>query len=444
MRSESLSKPTTPSSKQSNNSSVKTLLLLLVVSLSAAFNGCAHLASGKTEFADKTEEGPLSAWVELGPEALMIARAIVRDSASCPRLAVDSQTLEMGLRAERSKDSSFPVQVCELVLPLNVHQVTLNGLSLPLPPQKLERVVVIGDTGCRIKKGFRSSEVLAQACNDPEKWPFAQVAERAAALKPDLVIHVGDYHYREAPCPDGQSGCAGSVAGDVWESWDQDFFKPAQSLLQAAPWIFVRGNHESCERAGQGFARFLSTEKMQKSCPKQEKPHFMNWGGQNFITLDSAPGVITHSQLSELNTHPVKNAWLLTHQPLWYFSDQEKQSLRENVGSVAGVSLVLAGHRHLFAAMSFKDGRAPELISGNGGTMLETSPPRVQGASIDGTSLAQFAGVLDFGFILLEKKGESSWNLQAFDSHARKRKSCKLFPQLGADTLRLSCENPGF
>ena len=35
----------------------------------------------------------------------------------------------------------------------------------------------------------------------------------AAAQKPDLVIHVGDYYYRETPCPAGEAKCAGSPFG---------------------------------------------------------------------------------------------------------------------------------------------------------------------------------------------------------------------------------------
>jgi hypothetical protein len=35
------------------------------------------------------------------------------------------------------------------------------------------------------------------------------------------------------------------------------FFLPAKPLLQASPWVVVRGNHESCSRAGQGWWRML-------------------------------------------------------------------------------------------------------------------------------------------------------------------------------------------
>ena len=113
--------------------------------------------------------------------------------------------------------------------------------------------MVIGDTGCRIK----ASDNIFQACNDAAQWPFKQVAAAAAAIAPDLVIHVGDYHYRETACPAGDPACAGSPWGYGWDAWEADLFAPAQPLFAAAPWIVVRGNHESCFRAGQGWWRFL-------------------------------------------------------------------------------------------------------------------------------------------------------------------------------------------
>ena len=89
------------------------------------------------------------------------------------------------------------------------------------------------------------------------RWPFATIAAIIAGHRPDLVVHLGDYYYRESSCPDGEEGCAGSPFGDRWSSWNADFFAPARPLLRSAPWVFVRGNHEGCERGGKGWYRFL-------------------------------------------------------------------------------------------------------------------------------------------------------------------------------------------
>jgi hypothetical protein len=120
--------------------------------------------------------------------------------------------------------------------------------------------VVLGDTGCRLQKSSNSY----QACNDSAQYPFATVAAQAAAWKPDLVIHVGDYHYRENACPEGNAGCAGSPWGYGWDAWDEDFFAPGARLLDAAPWIMARGNHENCQRGGQGYWRFLDPRPLLK------------------------------------------------------------------------------------------------------------------------------------------------------------------------------------
>ncbi len=110
---------------------------------------------------------------------------------------------------------------------------------------------MIGDTGCRIKG------TAIQNCNDPKQWPFAEIAAQAAKLKPDLVIHVGDYLYRESPCPAGDKRCDGTPWGDNWPAWAADFFTPAAPLLAASPWVILRGNHEDCERSGPGWLRLL-------------------------------------------------------------------------------------------------------------------------------------------------------------------------------------------
>jgi hypothetical protein len=177
-----------------------------------------------------------------------------------------------------TKASVFPVNTCELSpLPAGTTSAVVNaswgggpqGITLPLPKANPQTIVVIGDTGCRMQIGD-----VWQACSQnvftpngwsttyeatPEGYPFAATAANAAALHPDLVIHVGDYMYRDNECPPDMAGCAGSPWGYGWDSWEADFFTPAAPLLAAAPWIVVRGNHEQCTRAGQGWYRFLDT-----------------------------------------------------------------------------------------------------------------------------------------------------------------------------------------
>jgi len=205
-------------------------------------------------------------YVVLGPEGVPVARVITA-RAQCPALDVDGTSIAMTVRMPAGtmplrpsridlpapKPSAFPVTTCEATIPPNALRASVDGETLPLPKGAPKRVVILGDTGCRIVSNFG----IFQSCDDPLAWPFERVANAAAAAQPDLVIHVGDYHYREAPCPTDRSGCARSPWGYGYDAWRADFFEPARKLLAAAPWIVIRGNHESCNRAGQGWWRFL-------------------------------------------------------------------------------------------------------------------------------------------------------------------------------------------
>ena len=144
------------------------------------------------------------AYVVVGPDGRATARLITA-SATCPQLVVDGASHAMALRraagtiAQRasvtpsalSKAAAFPVTTCELAIPRDARRAVYAGRDLPLPKSDPRRIVVLGDTGCRIL-----GPTDAQPCDDPARWPFARVARAAAATHPDLVIHVGDYHYR--------------------------------------------------------------------------------------------------------------------------------------------------------------------------------------------------------------------------------------------------------
>jgi hypothetical protein len=212
------------------------------------------------------ETGVKSAWVELGPDGAGVARAITA-ADRCPPIVLDGRTEPMMVRVPPgtaplrstvsepadSKPSAFPITVCERSVPVGTMRATIGQRVLPLPKIKPERIVMLGDSGCRLNKAFN----VWQACDDPAAWPFASVAATAARFAPDLVIHVGDYHYRENACPASIAGCNASPWGYGWDAWQADFFLPAAPLLAAAPWVVLRGNHEECARAGQGWFRFL-------------------------------------------------------------------------------------------------------------------------------------------------------------------------------------------
>ena len=208
------------------------------------------------------------AYVVLGSQGA-VARAVYTDATDLPlpraSLAIGKEhaTDERARPAahqRRTRSRAFPVLVCELLIPAGTTAAAIGKQKLPLPPDTLAAVAVIGDTGCRLKAdkdADHDDDGKFQDCDSKSAWPFSTLAKNVAKRKPQLLVHVGDYIYRESPCPKGDKGCKGSPYGDNWDTWKADFFKPAAPLLAAAPWIATRGNHEICARAGDGFMLFL-------------------------------------------------------------------------------------------------------------------------------------------------------------------------------------------
>src|SRR6516225_8754599 len=72
-----------------------------------------------------------------------------------------------------------------------------------------------------------------------------------------------------------------------WKVWNNDFFKPSAPLLATAPWIMVRGNHETCARAGEGWFRFLDHAAPENECAEISKSFVIALGGLGFVVMDS-------------------------------------------------------------------------------------------------------------------------------------------------------------
>jgi hypothetical protein len=358
------------------------------------------------------------AYVVLGEAGIGTARAITMD-AQCPTITVDGTSSSMSVRAEAS-GADFPVTVCEAVLPPMARIATVEGRRLALPSASpLTRMVVLGDSGCRLKKGY-----VLQACNDREAWPFAAVAQAAAAVSPQVVIHVGDYLYREMPCPDGIAGCQGSPSGDNWLTWRADFFDPATPLLAAAPWVAVRGDHESCNRAGDGYFRFLDPRPFSPTCSVSTRPYWISLGGLKLFMLDSSDGSAKsadrisdyHAQLETLSTPSANGSWIVTHMPIWGLRGTPDgklpklltQSLQD---AAAGVDLrqvlqVVSGHIHAFEALTLDRDGPSQLVVGTGGTELDPQITQPLAGMTAGSALVKY-GVNQalFGFVVLEQTG---------------------------------------
>jgi hypothetical protein len=416
-----------------------------------------------------------AAYVVLGADGAPVARAIT-EQAACPSMSVDGQARAMTVRsplsaipvrpANKGQPPGAAVLTCEAAIPAGAHEVRVAGTPMPLPKPVARRIVVIGDTGCRIK----GHEV--QDCNDERAYPFAQIAAVAAAFGPDLVVHVGDYHYRESPCPDDRKGCAGSPWGYGWDAWNADFFKPGRALLHAAPWIMARGNHETCARGGQGYLRYLDPRPLQahRDCDNPlddatgdySDPYAVPLGGNaQMIVFDSAntswkgfregdPRRAIYADtmrkveaLSRLAAYNIA----VDHHPLFAFgaNEDKKTGAISLFGGDAGllqafgdvepgylpknISMLLSGHVHLWEQVSFAGDQPTQFVSGFAGTAEDivplpaNVPPSETPAP--GAVVAHMSSWIDgFGFMTMERTGAQDWLVKVWDRDGRERNRC--------------------
>ena len=379
------------------------------------------------------------AWVELGEAGHAIARIVVTAPQDCPSIQIDGSTQPMQLR------QPLPAGLrpaCEASIPPAAQSASVNGQPLALPHGAPSNVIVLGDTGCRIK------DSAIQACNDPQLWPFAQVSAAAAEEHPNLVIHVGDYLYRESPCPaDSQALCGGTPNGDNWESWNADFFTPAAKLLAAAPWAFSRGNHEDCNRSWRGWFYYLDPRPFNGVCESFSPPYVVKLDAFELVMLDSASvaaNTLKEEQASlyakQLASLPslAAGAWLADHHPFWglFTSGAKGQpgtvtpTLEEAWERAApkGISLVLSGHIHLFELLSFDSARPVQLIAGDGGTQLSAPiADSVQGLAVHGAMVLAGGTQHQFGYTLLTRAGQS-WNLTLKNRSSQPILHCVIAP----------------
>ena len=422
-----------------------------------------------------------AAFVVLGEDGQAVAR-VVTTAKACPSIRADGARVSMTVRAapgteplrptrsppEISKPSAFPVLVCEATLPAGAKTAAVGGRALPMPIAEPKRIVVIGDTGCRIK----TSDQAYQACNDIHEYPFSRVAASAAAWKPDLVVHVGDYLYRENPCDDSHPGCKGSVWGYGWDAWSADFFTPGKPLLAAAPWVAARGNHESCNRAGQGWWRLIEPRALVpgRDCNAAkdddtgdyDDPYAVPLGkGAQIIVVDSSNTPGSAIDPASHMAAEYRNNWttyaalaakapysiMVEHHPiLAYAATQKGGKAVINPGnggmqSVWGplkanytpdnVKMLLAGHVHVWEQLSFASDHPTQFVAGFSGTQEDIVPlPREMPTNVavaPGAIAAELSSWVDgFGFMTMLRNGPDKWDIEVHDINGKVVNVCKV------------------
>ncbi len=420
----------------------------------------------------------LSVFTLLGPDGQTSVRALTAE-ARCPAIHIDGTIHPMLQRvgpavvagraeagqADRAA-AHFPSRVCEADLPPGARSVSVDGRRVALPAAQVDRFVVFGDSGCRMKAGDKRF----QACNDAAAWPLAAVAKAAARLKPQLVVQLGDIHYRESPCPEGNAGCAGSPWGYGEDTWRADILTPAQPLLAAAPWVFARGNHESCARAGVGWFRFFdhAAWSPMRSCDNPADDANADFsapfavplgGGAQLIVFDSSrssgkayaandPAMLRYQDaLRQADALGAKGEFniFVSHHPLLGIAPAKDDGRQDLGPSVLGLysaakaiyphtvlpptmHVGLHGHVHLFEALSFAGGQAPSVISGTGGSEVEGSLPAqlpTLKLPFPDLELNGYRGHDRAGFTLFERTGKT-WALTSFDVNGKPLAHCSL------------------
>lgn len=340
---------------------VANIFIFLILSLTISFHS--------------THAQILYTWSQIIPENKLSIRAII-DNNMCPIAYVDNKEVEMLSRSSINNTET----VCELIVETNAQNISIDNIKVPVLAEKISKIAFIGDTGCRINMLFQ------QECNSVDSWPLKKNLDSIAFHKPDLIIHVGDYHYRQTKCRNTKK--CGDIYGYSKEAWYADWFEPAKDILTQSPFLFVRGNHESCNRAYEGWFRYLDSYPFfPQKCEELISSWFLDAGPMKFFIFDSSSGEEIFTTQSTVDAFERqfdkliqdKPTWFLTHKPLWRSPKKEFLTLKShgNLTQIeafgdkfpSNVTTIVSGHIHI-AQILLMDNVPDQIIVGNGGALL--------------------------------------------------------------------------
>ena len=443
-----------------------------------------------------------------GDTPTIYARIVIDQlSADCPQLfgsdgsilQTESRLRNLGSGVVQVTDSSFPVSVCETVIAEGVSyndgtgKVTLAAVNLA--PTVVQ---VYGDSGCKEKN-----------CGTQPAQAFQAVVNAGASQATDLILHMGDFNYRGTSghmaetstgekiwaydagdgLPNPTPACGfddiyysqnalNSPKPDQWQNWKLDFFDATKPLLSKAPWVFARGNHELCSRAGVGWFYFFGpgsnvagSAVSQMQCPDQGDfnnppssavgrvqmipPYMLKLGQFQTWVMDTANACDDYagnpltadyvSQYKKLATKTKSGlpTWVMSHRPVWgYQGDTISAMLQTALGQTkekaftSDVTLLLAGHMHIYESLTFFDNngqastRPPQLVIGNSGVSLN-SPPSflpcdganqtctvVDGLNVKGNALSEF------GYLSMSLDQSGGWQGQLINEQQAVMANC--------------------
>ncbi|NUZ11711.1 metallophosphoesterase [Pseudoalteromonas sp. McH1-7] len=435
-----------------------------------------------TMFAPSTTETP-------NIYARVIVDGVLTDASQCPSLISNKAVTPMTLRAKRPNPAHFPVTVCEAKLRSNTaYTVTNSAFSLAPVTFDPKKIAVFGDTGCK-----------SSVCkNNSAAEPFKSLTAQGAQQRPQLLLHMGDLNYRGTggaisgdtyAYDAGDGGYGGASCGlndtyysqnalnsprpDTWSNWQADFFFATRQLSTSAPWIFARGNHELCSRAGVGWFYFfgpgaaLPDAVDQQQCPAQgdytqppksasahiivQNSYTINLKPLSIWVMDSANACdasadngltkVYQQQYQRLNVRSellkTKPMWIMSHRPIWGVENPTtKDTLnvmlqtalkRTKSGQLPDhVKLSLAGHMHIYQSSTFatSTARPPQIVVGNSGVSLSnTNAFSEYDYNLDGeNAVVNTQG--KFGFLSIELGKGGKWQGQFLDENGAAFLTC--------------------
>lgn len=128
--------------------------------------------------------------------------------------------------------------------------------------------------------------------------------------------------------------------------WELDFFKPAKPSFKKTPWILVRGNHEDCNRAHEGYSQMLATAPFSETCLAYEEPDIIALKDLTIVNFDSSSlpdSIMADEKITkmwtnrllainkqlEVNKH--KSIWFVSHKPLYGLVKMGTQAAPTNI-----------------------------------------------------------------------------------------------------------------
>ena len=377
------------------------------------------------------EVGVVAAYTLVVPKSVsatnLQVRAVIPNGVPCPGLRM---TTKAGVKVVRKMTKRIPgattgaafasLRACQANIPetdapVVAARVGSDGVPTQLP-KRFKKIAMFGDSGCRIDDDSDPADIDVQDCSDPIAWPLAKNARSIAREKPDMTIFTGDFFYREDACPAGyEAQCGGSPApdpsatfNDTDYGWMADTLIPMAPLFRAAPMLVIRGNHEQCDRGGNGW--FLFFEPGNKLGPDACAPATL--GGPTtaniadtwhfdapisdkrtlrIVAVDSAYGknfdlsawvptqkVAYEQAYSQSAPKSGRESWLVAHRPMFGVEPNTQPPAGTNqwtsvdqtaagYGLTDHYNLLVGSHVHVSQIVKIP-GQPPQLVVGNGGS----------------------------------------------------------------------------